>query len=79
VAERNWGGTGLDHKTATAEILKLGRELLGGRPVLPSAIVSSIGGTKFAVPARVDPSVIAALAELVPLAPLASTAQPRSN
>jgi acetate kinase len=70
VAERNWEGTGLDHKAATAEVLKLGRELLGGRPVLAFGHRVVHGGTKFAASARVDPSVMAALAELVPLAPL---------
>jgi acetate kinase len=70
VAERNWDGAELDHKTATAEILKLGRELLDGRPVLAFGHRVVHGGTQFAAPTRVDPSVMAALAKLVPLAPL---------
>jgi acetate kinase len=70
VAERNWDASELDHKTATAEILKLGRELLEGRPVLAFGHRVVHGGTKFAAPARVDPLVMASLAEFVPLAPL---------
>src|SRR6185436_10580464 len=60
----------LDHRSATAEILKLGRELLAGRPVLGIGHRVVHGGTQFAAPARIDASVIAALAKLVPLAPL---------
>ncbi len=70
VAEKIWSGPQLDHKSATAEILKLGRELLGGRPVLAFGHRVVHGGTRFAAPTRVDPSVMAALAEFVPLAPL---------
>jgi acetate kinase len=33
VAECQWGKAALDHQAATAEILKLGQELLRGRPV----------------------------------------------
>jgi acetate kinase len=60
----------LDHRSATAEILKLGRELLAGRPVLGIGHRVVHGGTKFAAPARIDRGVVAELAKLVPLAPL---------
>ena len=68
VARRNYGQ--LDHRSATAEILKLGRELLAGRPVLGIGHRVVHGGTKFAAPARIDHGVVAELAKLVPLAPL---------
>jgi acetate kinase len=70
VAERRWTGGALDHHGATAEILKLGRELLAGRPVLAFGHRVVHGGTEYAAPARVDAAVMATLAKLVPLAPL---------
>jgi acetate kinase len=70
VAQRKWTAGALDHNGATAEILKLGRELLAGRPVLAFGHRVVHGGTRFAAPVRVDASVMAALAEFVPLAPL---------
>ena len=69
VAERRWTGT-LNHHVATAEILKLGRELLAGRSVLAFGHRVVHGGTEFAQPVRIEPTVVAALAKLVPLAPL---------
>ena len=70
VAERRWTGGGLDHHAATAEIMKLGRELLAGRRVNAFGHRVVHGGTAFAQPARIDSAVMAALAELIPLAPL---------
>jgi acetate kinase len=70
VAQRKWAAGALDHDGATAAILKLGRELLAGRPVLAFGHRVVHGGTGFAAPMRVDASVMAALAKLVPLAPL---------
>ena len=70
VAERRWEKGELDHQGATNEILKLGRELLAGRPVLAFGHRVVHGGTEFAAPVRVDASVMAALEKLVPLAPL---------
>jgi acetate kinase len=70
VAERRWGKGELDHHGATDEILKLGRELLAGRPVLAFGHRVVHGGTEFAAPVRIDASVMAALKKLVPLAPL---------
>src|SRR6266550_6184321 len=70
VADRRWNKGELDHRGATAEILKLGRDLLAGRPVLAFGHRVVHGGTKFAAPARVDDGVMAELKKLVPLAPL---------
>ena len=70
VAERRWEKGELDHQGATNEILKLGRELLAGRPVLAFGHRVVHGGTEYAAPVRVDASVMAALEKLVPLAPL---------
>jgi acetate kinase len=70
VAERNWGKAALDHQAATAEILKLGQELLRGRPVQAFGHRVVHGGTAFATPVRIDADVMAGLTALVPLAPL---------
>jgi len=70
VAERNWQQGGLDHRAATAEILKLGQELLAGRPVLAFGHRVVHGGLDFAAPTRINPGVMAKLAHLIPLAPL---------
>jgi acetate kinase len=70
VAERRWTGDTLDHHAATDEILKLGRELLAGRPVLAFGHRVVHGGTRFAAPALIDGAVLAELAKLAPLAPL---------
>jgi acetate kinase len=69
VAERSWPG-GLVHHAATAEIMKLGRELLAGRRVVAFGHRVVHGGTEFAQPVRIDADVMKVLAELVPLAPL---------
>jgi acetate kinase len=70
VAERRWPSGALDHHAATAEILKVGRELLADRPVIAFGHRVVHGGSEFARPVRVAPAVIEALAKLVPLAPL---------
>jgi acetate kinase len=70
VAERSWGAAALDHRAAAAEILRLGPTLLRGRPVVAFGHRVVHGGTTFAAPVRIDDSVRARLAELVPLAPL---------
>ena len=70
VAERTWPAGGLDHRSATNEIIALGRQLLAGRPVLAFGHRVVHGGVDFAAPARVDADVLAKLARLVPLAPL---------
>ena len=70
VSERCWSKGELDHRGATAEILKLGRELLAGRRVLAFGHRVVHGGTEFTAPVRVDAAVMAVLEKLVPLAPL---------
>jgi acetate kinase len=69
-AQRKWAAGGVDHESATMEILKLGRQLLAGRPVLAFGHRVVHGGTQFAAPVQVDAAVTASLARLVPLAPL---------
>jgi acetate kinase len=70
VAEHRWTDGGLDHHAATSEILKRGRELLAGRPVLAFGHRVVHGGTAYDRPAKVDAGVLAELRKLVPLAPL---------
>src|SRR5215471_20259837 len=70
VSERRWTGGSLDHHAATAEIMKVGREILAGRKVMAFGHRVVHGGTEFAQPVRIDAAVMAALAKLVPLAPL---------
>ena len=70
MADRTWPAGGLDHRSATNEIIALGRQLLAGRPVLAFGHRVVHGGVDFAAPARVDADVLAKLARLVPLAPL---------
>ena len=70
VLERLWPKGGLDHRGATAEILKLERDLLAGRPVLAFGHRVVHGGLDFAAPTRIEAAVMAKLARLVPLAPL---------
>ena len=70
VARRKWTNDQLDHRRATEEILKLGRELLAGQPVIGIGHRVVHGGTRFDAPARIDPDVLKYLASLVPLAPL---------
>jgi len=70
VTRRKWTNDQLDHRRATEEILKLGRELLAGRPVLGIGHRVVHGGTRFDAPARIDAEVLKYLATLVPLAPL---------
>ena len=70
VPRRKWTNDQLDHRRATEEILKLGRELLAGRPVLGIGHRVVHGGTRFDAPARIDAEVLKYLATLVPLAPL---------
>jgi acetate kinase len=70
VVDRHWPAGGLDHGGATAEILKLERELLAGRPVLAFGHRVVHGGLDFAAPTRIDAGVMVKLRRLVPLAPL---------
>ncbi|HVJ41802.1 MAG TPA: acetate/propionate family kinase [Dongiaceae bacterium] len=70
VIERSWEAAQLDHEAATKEILKLEMELLHGQAL--SAVGHRVvhGGIDFIAPAVVDDKVLAALAKLIPLAPL---------
>ncbi|MGE5151347.1 MAG: acetate/propionate family kinase [Rhodospirillaceae bacterium] len=70
VARRKWTNDQLDHRRATEEILKLGRELLAGQPVIGIGHRVVHGGTRFDAPARIDADVLKYLGSLVPLAPL---------
>jgi acetate kinase len=70
VAERSWAATELDARAAVREVLLTARELAQGRPVAGIGHRVVHGGTEFAAPVRVDPSVFAALEKLIPLAPL---------
>jgi acetate kinase len=70
VTRRKWTNDQLDHRRATEEILKLGRELLAGRPVLGIGHRVVHGGMRFDAPARIDADVLEYLGTLVPLAPL---------
>ena len=68
VAAHSW--LALDHAAATGEILEVARELIGARQVVAVGHRVVHGGTRFDKPARVDADVIAALKQLIPLAPL---------
>jgi acetate kinase len=70
VVERRWPAKGLDHRAATQEILETGRSLVAGAPVAAVGHRVVHGGTKYALPLRIDREVIAELSELIPLAPL---------
>ena len=70
VADDEWGSKEVNHDSATKIILQTAIGLLGGKHV--DAIGHRVvhGGTDFAAPTTVTDSVIAALKELCPLAPL---------
>ncbi len=70
VRERAWPRGALDHHAATDEILRLDRDLLGGRRMVAFGHRVVHGGTEFAAPALVTADMIARLKQLIPLAPL---------
>jgi acetate kinase len=70
VTEREWQADGFDHDKATRELLAIGGSLLNGAPVVGIGHRVVHGGLHYAAPVRLDRSVLAALTELVPLAPL---------
>lgn len=70
VREQKWADKGMGHRAATQEILQTGRSLLDGTQVAAVGHRVVHGGTKYALPTRIDRKVIAELSELVPLAPL---------
>ena len=70
VAAREWSGEGFDHAAAVRELGTIEESLLGGRRLAAIGHRVVHGGTRFAEPLRIDDEAIAALEELVPLAPL---------
>jgi acetate kinase len=70
LVERSWAKEGFDHRAATQEILKTTIELKRGVPVAGIGHRVVHGGVRYAAPVRVDAKVMAALKELIPLAPL---------
>lgn len=68
--ERSWPAEGFDHAAATHEVLATSIQRIDGRPVLGVGHRVVHGGRAYAQPVRIDASVIAALRELEPLAPL---------
>jgi len=72
LVERAWaGGAGpADHRAALAEATGWLGDFLGDRRVIAVGHRVVHGGDRFAAPVAVDPAVRAALAALVPLAPL---------
>jgi acetate kinase len=70
VADQRWPADGFDHRAATHEVLRTAIELNRPRPVVAVGHRVVHGGAKFAVPVVIDRKVVAALAELAPLAPL---------
>lgn len=70
VDERQWQRGALDHDGATREVLATGRRLLGDMPVRAVGHRVVHGGMRFAAPTLVDPAIVEALEQLVPLAPL---------
>jgi acetate kinase len=68
--ERNWPAAGFDHQVATREILETTVALKQGKPVNGIGHRVVHGGTHYAAPVLIDSKVTAALAELIPLAPL---------
>lgn len=70
LVERTWSAAGFDHDAATREILTTAARLISGTPVIGIGHRVVHGGTKYNAPVRLDPTVLNALAELIPLAPL---------
>lgn len=70
IAEQSWPADGFDHGAATMQILQAAAELVRGTPVIGVGHRVVHGGTEYAAPVLVDARILAALAKLVPLAPL---------
>ncbi|SIO60435.1 acetate kinase [Singulisphaera sp. GP187] len=71
IGERSWSsGTGFGHRAAIEFLFEWGRGALGGLHVVEAGHRVVHGGTRFTGPVRIDAAVLAALDELVPLAPL---------
>ena len=70
VVEREWAGNDLDHRAATEEIIRTGRQLIGDAEIRAVGHRVVHGGTAYAAPVRIDAKVLETLARLIPLAPL---------
>ena len=70
LAERSWPVEGFDHRAATREILHTATSLSQDTSIIGVGHRVVHGGMHYAAPVRVDATVMAALAELTPLAPL---------
>ena len=70
VEERSLRARGIDHGTATREIVETGRTLLKEGPVIAFGHRVVHGGLDYAAPVRVTEAVLDDLAKLEPLAPL---------
>lgn len=70
VVERSWEGNALDHRAATAEIIRVGRGLIGDADIHAVGHRVVHGGTHYAAPVLLDAQVVETLARLIPLAPL---------
>lgn len=68
--ERSWPADGFDHDAATREILTTSATLISGTPVVGIGHRIVHGGMHYDAPIRLDRDVLAALAQLIPLAPL---------
>ncbi|KQW83697.1 acetate/propionate family kinase [Brevundimonas sp. Root1279] len=67
---QSWTSEGFDHAAAAREVLDAVIRRIDGRAILGVGHRVVHGGRAFDRPVRIDPSVIAALRELSPLAPL---------
>jgi acetate kinase len=70
ILEQQWDPAGFDHREATREILRTAVDLIDGATVRGVGHRVVHGGTNYSRPVRIDRGVLAALAELKPLAPL---------
>ena len=70
VVEESLSADGFDHRAATRKILETATQLIRGRKVAAVGHRVVHGGTKYAVPTRIDADVVSSLAALEPLAPL---------
>jgi acetate kinase len=70
VKDCTWPATGFDHAVATQRILQTGARLAAGTPALGVGHRVVHGGLHYDAPTRLNEAVLAALAELIPLAPL---------
>jgi acetate kinase len=70
VADQRWPEEGLDHRGATAEIVRAASSLLAGRQMVAVGHRVVHGGAKYAAPLLIDAAILEELERLVPLAPL---------